>query len=99
MDTKFKDGMTMKANTSAIIEVPFTGSPQPSVTWNYNGGPLPDIRRTFSETIYNMTALTINRAKLSDAGDYRLTLENNNGKTSITIKVKVIGKYHKINPV
>ena len=73
--------------------MPFTGSPQPKVTWTYNNGRLPDPRRTTDETIYNMTALTISRAKRSDAGNYMLTLANSSGKDSLTVKVNVIGKY------
>ena len=93
MENKYKDGLIMKANTSAILEIPFTGSPQPSVSWTFNGGALPDARRAFEETIYNMTCLTLNRVRMSDKGNYSLTLENPSGKVSLTVKVTVIGKF------
>ena len=92
MENKYKDGLIMKANTSAILEIPFTGSPQPSVSWTFNGGALPDARRAFEETIYNMTCLTLNRVRMSDKGNYSLTLENPSGKVSLTVKVTVIGE-------
>ena len=91
-EDKYKDDILLKANTSTILEVPFTGSPQPKVTWDFNGGRLPDPKRTFSETIYNMTAFTINRAKMEYAGNFNLTLENPHGKVKLQAKVKVIDK-------
>ena len=39
-----------------------------------------------------MTALTITRAKTSDAGTYTLLLENQFGKASLNVKVKVIDR-------
>ena len=92
MDDKFADELVIICNKSAIVEVPFTGSPQPKVVWKYNNKSLPDLMRTTSETIYNMTALTISRAKRTDTGTYSLDLENKHGKATVNIRVKVIGK-------
>ena len=80
------------ANKSATIEIPFSGAPQPAVSWSYNGGRLPDVNRTTTEHINNFTSLTISRARLSDAGKYSLALENKHGKATFDIKVKVLGK-------
>ena len=60
--SKYQDTILLHTNKSVIVEVPFTSSPQPDVEWTYNGGRLPDVRRTTVETIWGMTALTINRA-------------------------------------
>ncbi len=90
---KYKDAITILAGKSTIIEVPFSGAPQPSVTWHFNGGRLPDANRTTVETIYNYTTLTINRARLSDAGKYSLTLDNKHGKVTLEVKVKVLGEF------
>ena len=80
------------ANKSATIEIPFSGAPQPAVSWFYNGGRLPEVNRTTTEHINNFTSLTISRARLSDAGKYSLTLENKHGKATFDIKVKLLGK-------
>ncbi len=93
---KYKDTLVIHVNKTAIIEVPFTGNPQPSVKWQFNNGRLPDVTRTTDETIYNMTALTISRAKRSDSGTFSLTLENSSGKATLSVKVKVIGKSSKV---
>ncbi len=92
LEEKYKDTILLKTNKSVILEVPFTGSPQPDVTWDFNGGHLPDPKRTFAETIYNHTSFTISRAKTTDAGNYNLTLSNPSGKVTMQVKVKVIDK-------
>jgi len=90
--TKYQETIVLHTNKSVIVEVPFTASPQPEVEWTYNGGRLPDARRITSETIYNMTALTLSRAYKSDTGDYTLSLKNEHGKASVNVKVRVIDK-------
>lgn len=96
VDEKYKTGLTINAGKSAVVEVPFTGNPQPKVTWQFNGQQLPDPTRIKEETIYNMTALTISRAKGSDAGTYSLSLENPNGRAMLSVKVKVIGERFRV---
>ena len=91
-DKKFEDTIVVNANKSAIIEVPFTCHPQPKVTWQYNGGKLPNPQRMTHETIYNMTALTISRSERDDTGSYSVVLENASGKVTATVKVQVIGE-------
>ena len=89
---KYKDEVLLYANKSVIFEVMFSSAPQPKVKWQYNGGQLPDFRRTTEETIYGMTSLTISRAKRSDTGTYTLKLDNKSGSATLSIKVKVIDK-------
>jgi len=89
---KYATGILLHAGKSTIIEVPFTGAPQPKITWQFNGSKLPDPTRTTVETIYNMTGLTLNRVKRADAGTYSLQLENATGKATLSVKVRVIGK-------
>ena len=91
---KYKDAITILAGKSTVVEVEFSGSPQPETTWSYNGGRLPDVNRTTTDTSYNFTQLNINRAKLSDAGKYSLTLSNKHGKVTLDVKVKVLGEFH-----
>ena len=74
LDERFKDSITLKTNTSAIIEVPFTGSPLPEVSWRFNGGKFSDSRRIKEETIRGMTSLTISRADRKDSGDYNFEI-------------------------
>lgn len=92
VDKSFKESLTVHANKSVIIEVPFSGSPQPAVTWQYNNGRIPDPTRISWESIYGMTALTLSRARRADTGSYSLTLSNDHGKATLAVKVKVVDK-------
>ena len=64
----------------------------PNVIWQYNNKSLPDPLRIKHESIYGMTALTMAKVKKSDAGNYSVSLENQFGKASVTVKVKIMGK-------
>ena len=88
-----QDRIVMKAGTSAVIEIPFAGSPQPEATWKFKGGKLPDTKRFKVDVIRNMTSLGIAKAVRSDKGKYTLSLENAHGKATFTIEVVVLGKY------
>ena len=89
---KYLEPLVLRAGTSAAVEVPFAGSPQPKVTWMIGGQVLRDVRRVRVETIYNLTTLVISRAERSDAGTYTLSLENQLGTSNLTVQVIVLGK-------
>ena len=91
-DAKLGDVMTIHAGKTLILEVKFSSSPQPEVTWSFNQGRLPDARRVTSQTIFGMTALTLTKAEVSDAGTYTLLLQNEHGKAALSTKVKVIDR-------
>jgi hypothetical protein len=91
---KYLEPLVLRAGTSAAVEVPFVGSPQPKVNWWYGAGQLlRDSRRVRVETIYNLTTLVISRAERSDAGTYTLSLENQFGTSNLTVQVIVLGRY------
>ena len=86
------DTLRLKAGASSAIEIPFSGNPQPKVTWTYNDGPMPN-KRIKTETIVNMTSMTLAKVVRSDTGPYKVTLENDSGQCSFTINVIVVGEY------
>ena len=63
----------------------------PKVTWTYNDGSLPDAKRFKSQTISGMTSLQMAKVVLKDAGNYKVTLENDSGQMSFTVKLIVLG--------
>ena len=87
-----KDTLTLNAGSSTALEIPFTANPLPKVTWTYNGGSLPDKKRFNSQTITCMTSLTMAKVVLKDAGDYTVTMENENGQATFTTKLIVLGE-------
>ena len=99
VDKKYDETIYLYAGQSTAFEVPFTGNPQPKVTWTFNGGDLPDKKRMEAETIYNMTTIRMGHVQRSDTGDYSVTLANDNGKATITIKLVVLGEPTTFFPV
>ena len=87
----YGDKLILKAQSSAVIEIPFSASPEPSVEWKYKGAKLTDTRRFREETVPGMTSLSMSKVTKKDAGDYSLTLQNQLGKATFTIKLIVQG--------
>ena len=86
--------MILRSGSSAVLEVPFNGCPQPEVSWTHKGGRLPDSRRFKVDTIYNMTSMTMAKVVKGEAGDYNVSLSNPYGKVSWSVKLIVLGKVH-----
>ena len=89
----YGDKLVLKAQASAVIEIPFSASPEPSVEWKYKGGRLTDTRRFREETVPGMTSLSMSKVTKKDAGDYSMTLQNALGKATFTIKLIVQGRF------
>lgn len=84
--------IVLNVGDATVIEVPFRGSPQPRATWRFEGMHISENRKKYSETIYNMTSLTLSRVTLEDAGTYTLLLENNFGSVQMSARVIVLGE-------
>ncbi|GFS00827.1 titin [Elysia marginata] len=92
VDKKYQETVVLNAGQSTAFEIPFSGNPQPKVTWTFKSGPLPDAKRMEAETIYNMTTVRLGHVIRSDSGDYTVKLENTNGVAEITINLLVLDK-------
>lgn len=86
-----EDTLILKAGQSTAIEVPFSGFPQPDVKWSFNDAKLPDAKRIKTETIIGMSALTMAKVIRKDSGNYKITVTNEHGQCSFTVKVIVLG--------
>jgi len=93
---ELKDTVTLNVGASHVLELPFTANPTPKATWTFNDADLPDAKRFKSTTIIGMTSLTMAKVVLKDAGNYKVTLENENGQVSLTVKLIVLGM---LNPL
>lgn len=89
---QIQDSLTLKEGESVIMELPYTASPAPKVTWEFNGQTLVPGRRITVDVIRNMTSACIGRVETSDAGTYTVTVENPYGKMTHNIRVKVFGE-------
>jgi len=88
------ESLTLKEGETVIMELPFSASPAPRVTWDFNGRPLVSSRRVSVDVMRNMTSACIGHVDTSDAGTYTVTLENPHGKSTCSIRVKVFGQSH-----
>ena len=91
-DHDYKDRIVLRAGSSAVLEIPFTGCPAPEAEWKFKGSRLPDARRFKVDTIVNFTSLSMAKVEKSDAGKYTLDLSNDHGKATFTITVVVLDK-------
>jgi len=89
------ESLTLKEGETVILELPYSASPAPRVTWDFNGRPLVASRRVTVDVIRNMTSACIGHVEMADAGTYTVTLENQYGKSTCSIRVKVFGKPRK----
>ena len=74
------------------MEIPYSGSPAPKVSWNFDGRSLRDNRRIRVENGDDVSTLFINRAERSDAGVYNMKLDNEFGSSHLKVKVVVLGE-------
>lgn len=88
IDADFKQTHVVKCGGTVTLNVPFRGKPTPLATWTKADGELGvmvDINTTDS-----FSTLTIENCTRYDAGKYTLSLENNCGRKSITLTIKVL---------
>lgn len=72
--------------------VSVSGRPPPVITWNKQGVDLAS--RGIIDTTDSYTLLVVDKVNRYDAGKYVIEAENQSGKKSATIAVKVYGKYY-----
>lgn len=71
--------------------VSVSGRPAPVITWSKEGVDL--VSRAIIDTTDSYTLLIVDKVTRYDAGKYIIEAENQSGKKSATISVKVFGKY------
>jgi rRNA maturation protein Nop10 len=93
LNAKYKDTITIKRGQPLLLEVTFSGHPEPKLTWTANDEPLRNDSRTKIETVRNaFVSVLMSKTQRSDSGKYQLSLENEYGKEKCVIKVNVLDK-------
>ena len=88
----FNDSLVLKKGTSEKVSIPFLCHPSPTITLQYNAGEVRDTARLHAELNKTSTQIMFESCERFDTGDYLLTLENEFGKASVTVKLTVLGK-------
>jgi hypothetical protein len=83
----------MKAGTSTTVSLAFSAFPTPNVTLTFNGGDVIDAKRTTFKIGDNKLSFVVQKVQKEDAGEYTLTLENEYGKATATVRIIVLGEF------
>ena len=83
--------LTVEAGHQFSVDFDIQGDPTPSITWNYNGGPL-EGRAVEVMAEDGKARLVIRRVTIRCSGFYELLVENQGGKDIKDFYLKVIGK-------
>lgn len=86
-----KKTVTVRAGGSLRLMVSVSGRPPPIITWSKKGVDLAS--RGLIDTTDSYTLLIVDKVNRYDAGKYVIEAENQSGKKSATILVKVYGTY------
>uniref|UniRef100_A0A3P8SY17 Titin n=1 Tax=Amphiprion percula TaxID=161767 RepID=A0A3P8SY17_AMPPE len=78
-----------KAGDDIKVEIPVTGRPRPTVSWQKDGAALKLTQRTNVETTAATVTLSINECNRADSGVYTMTGKNIVGSVTDNIIVKV----------
>lgn len=99
LSDKFTDRLTLKAGSSAVLEIPFAANPKPKVAWTWQSRQRPDgelgpaqTPRSKPDVVSGMTSLPLSKVKREDAGDYAVVISNELGEVSVTVQVIVLDK-------
>jgi hypothetical protein len=85
------EAQVAEANSTVVLEVEYTGVPQPEVQWFRNGKKItPSEDITISDT---KTTLTIKKINRKSSGRYEVRVSNVAGEAKTSASVTVVGEY------
>ncbi|XP_022091183.1 twitchin-like isoform X3 [Acanthaster planci] len=85
-DIKLRAGQELK------LQVPFDGSPPPTVSWKKNDSALEPSEQVQIENTDELTTLRVKESQRDDTGEYELTLANDSGTLNAKCNVIVLDK-------
>lgn len=83
---------TVIEGEDVIITCTYTGTPKPTHTWHTANKLIKPGKKYRVEVTNDTITLTLPQAKVTDTGEFNLTLENPAGKDSYTVFVTIVGK-------
>jgi len=93
LNSDFSDNIVVKRGQPIEMGLSYRGYPDPKASWSFNDESLQASNRVRIETTKNSRAnLTITKTTRLDSGKYVLTLENECGRDTCTINVKVLDR-------
>ncbi|KAF5903310.1 immunoglobulin superfamily member 22 [Clarias magur] len=84
--------VTVKADETATIRIPFKGKPAPKVTWHRDGLELVEDSRTIFERNGAASTLKLSKCVREDCGTVMLKLRNDYGSATVNIQLGVLDR-------
>lgn len=92
LDIGSLEDIKVKGGEKFEINLPLTGFPTPTATWELGSSPVKESGRVLITTARTYTKLKVDSAERQDAGRYTITVKNDSGSDTARVKVTVIGK-------
>lgn len=96
---RYLDGLYICKGDTIQVRNQYRGKPEPNVTWSVEGEVIERKRRVDIKVTPKHSTLTINDSERPDSGTYKIQVENKLGSDSLSIPIKVIGKFLKTNKI
>jgi len=91
-DERFNDVVSCRSGTSVNIDVNFSGHPDPTAEWFFNGTPLSSSQvQAAVQTDAWHTGLHVKNLRPNEAGLYKVKVSNKAGAKTATFTVEVKG--------
>lgn len=84
----------VKRGTDVTFYVQYDAIPQPNDEWVVNSKIIKKSKHTKPSIDSKTASLTIKKVENTDAGTYKLKLENNCGEVEVDMNLLVLGKYN-----
>lgn len=91
LPSDFQEHITVRAGRNVFLELPFLACPSASINWSFNNGPVEHENVNVTKET-NITTFKINKATLDQQGIYLCLVENDFGKCTMSIDVKVLDR-------
>ncbi|XP_030829655.1 twitchin isoform X2 [Strongylocentrotus purpuratus] len=92
LDIGSLEDIKVKGGEKFEINLPLTGFPTPTATWELGSSPVKESGRVLVTTARTYTKLKVDSAERQDAGRYTITVKNDSGSDTARVKVTVIAE-------
>ena len=92
-DARLKSAQLVRAGTSLIIQVDFTGVPTPTASWTLNGTSVATSQRATIDTTEYYTTLTVRNFTADDVGTYKVDVKNKAGSATASFQANIKGRF------
>ncbi|XP_041468950.1 twitchin-like isoform X3 [Lytechinus variegatus] len=86
------EDIKVKGGEKFEINLPLSGFPTPTATWEIGSSPVKETGRVIIKTARTYTRMTVDSAQRQDAGRYTISVKNASGSDTARVKVTVLAE-------